>query len=178
MSYHRISDRALKTLALVFPDADGLAPDLAMAVREIHALRKRKPLREAVKASRQKKALKREEKRENFSTFRKMLESRAAGRCENCGRSFTDFEPSEADHFFGRGRVPETLGTVWMLDRHCHRQKTDNYPSAAYWLRAFLAHCERYEHKPWIRTPHRLATRRLEAIELSVASEEAARGAR
>lgn len=50
----------------------------------------------------------------------------------------------EFDHFFGRGRVPETKETCWLLCTRHHRLKTDNEPNRAAWLRLFLAHAARH----------------------------------
>lgn len=72
---------------------------------------------------------------------------RAHGVCEcGCMRPFGLFGATdELDHFAGRRNAPETAQTCWLLRRDCHRRKTESKPNAAFWVRAFYAHCERYE---------------------------------
>jgi 5-methylcytosine-specific restriction endonuclease McrA len=48
--------------------------------------------------------------------------------------------PPELDHFFGRGKAPETVQTTWILCQRHHRMKTDNVPHRAAWLRLFREH--------------------------------------
>lgn len=69
---------------------------------------------------------------------------RSRGCCEACGTSFGVGMPAELDHFWGRVRVAQSDENCWLLCWLCHRQKTNNTPSAAHWLRAFVAHAERY----------------------------------
>lgn len=51
--------------------------------------------------------------------------------------------PLELDHFRGR-REPQTLENCWTLCSPCHRQKTDNRPSAFWWQLRFKAHAARF----------------------------------
>lgn len=101
----------------------------------------------AIRERRKVKAAKKETRRERFSAIRKKVEARAGGRCEcGCGFAFMDWEPGEADHFFGKARA-ESVETVWMLTRLCHRMKTENDPDAATWLARFSAHCARHGYR-------------------------------
>jgi hypothetical protein len=68
---------------------------------------------------------------------------RAAGKCEagSCDRT-----PEELDHFFGRAKADETVENCWAICREHHREKTDNFPSRAYWLARFGLHSKRCGH--------------------------------
>ena len=52
----------------------------------------------------------------------------------------------EFDHFFGRGRVPESVATIWVLCMRHHRMKTDGEPSRRAWLARFREHAEVHEY--------------------------------
>jgi hypothetical protein len=71
---------------------------------------------------------------------------RAEGYCEcQCGRWIGEAgELAHADHAFGRGagRPAESVETVWLLTPEHDADKTNNRPSAAYWLEKFAAHCD------------------------------------
>lgn len=75
-------------------------------------------------------------------------EERAAGRCESCGLPFgiglTD--RPECDHFFGRAKAPETVENCWLIHSRCHRDKSDNFPTAAVWLLRFANHCLKHQY--------------------------------
>jgi hypothetical protein len=83
--------------------------------------------------------------------------ARAKGKCEcGCGEAVgDDFRNSvypeargELDHMFGRGkgRLPQSVETCWVLRPDCHVAKTRNRPDAATWWRKFLAHIQRQTH--------------------------------
>lgn len=75
--------------------------------------------------------------------LRALVFARAKGRCEcNCGRALG--ESGHLDHMFGRARVPEAFSNCWALALSCDAAKTNNYPSAAFWLRRFRAHCRKH----------------------------------
>ncbi len=92
------------------------------------------------------KAAKKKTKRANSAGIRAVAAMRSGGRCENCQSEFSDFNPGEWDHFFGRGKAGESPETTWVLCRTCHRSKTNNFPSAAAWLRSFMIHADRLGH--------------------------------
>lgn len=69
------------------------------------------------------------------------LITRAAGKCECCGRSLN---AREVDHFFSRAKAEESMETCWVLHPDCHFAKTTNVPSSAQWLLRFIAHCGRH----------------------------------
>ncbi len=50
---------------------------------------------------------------------------------------------AELDHMFGRGkgRLPQSVETCWILRADCHREKTNSRPDAATWWRKFMDHC-------------------------------------
>lgn len=95
------------------------------------------------------------EKQEETSAIREACLKRAAGKCEcGCGQYLGPAvgDPAymmlttmpELDHFFGRGRgrPPQSVETCWILRADCHREKTNNRPDVATWLRRFLAHLD------------------------------------
>lgn len=84
------------------------------------------------------------EKRDETATIREACLQRAMSYCEcGCGRPLaTGIEAiPELDHFFGRGKVKQSVETCWILRADCHRDKTNSRPDAASWLRKFIVHC-------------------------------------
>lgn len=67
------------------------------------------------------------------------VSKRAAGSCEGCFGALG--ESGHLDHFFGRKHAPETVDNCWMLCLSCDDNKTNNRPSAIFWLEQFVAHC-------------------------------------
>lgn len=88
------------------------------------------------------------EKNASTSEIRRAVFARANWQCE--ARPFAVegmrcLERAEhLDHFFSRGRVPQSVENCWGLCSRCHLAKTDNRPGADFWLHAFIRHCERY----------------------------------
>lgn len=118
------------------------------------ALRARPP-----SAAKSEKRAKKASKRGETAAIREACEKRAEGFCEcGCGIPLTGpGRRAELDHFFGR-RVPQSVRTCWLLTYQCHWEKTDNSPSAAYWLRRFIAHCGKHGYAEEIsRASDRLA---------------------
>ena len=135
----KAAQSALDYLANVvrLPDSHATVTELRAALKP----RLSKPMRrarvEGVKAARA-------AKNAETASIRAAVFLRAGGRCEHCGRHFGDLDPGELDHFFGRGKVPQTDRNTWALCRGSHREKTKNDPSASYWLVQFIAHAERH----------------------------------
>jgi rubredoxin len=100
----------------------------------------------AKKAKAEKKAAARAEKNAETSRIREEVFKRADGRCEHCGWSFK-VSHGEMDHAVGRGKAQQTLENCWALCPMCHREKTNNDPSAAHWLEAFAEHCNTYGYR-------------------------------
>jgi hypothetical protein len=48
------------------------------------------------------------------------------------------------DHFFGRAKADELEFTCWVLRADHHEAKTQNKPTADFWLLKFIGHCGRY----------------------------------
>lgn len=70
---------------------------------------------------------------------------RAGGFCEaRCGTRIDEVRFGHLDHFFGRGKVPESYENCWALCPKCDELKTLNKPDAQTHLRAFLNHACRY----------------------------------
>jgi 5-methylcytosine-specific restriction endonuclease McrA len=153
--------------------------DICKTCRNADAiLRGAKPLRRSVKKARKEKTAKRATKKEKTATVRQAVVLRADNCCEWCSRPGTDFEALELDHFEGRARS-ETLESCWLLCRGCHRQKTNNAPSAAWWLEAFRMHCERNGYAAQARrAANRLESRRsIHFAAEAIASAGLAKGA-
>ena len=71
--------------------------------------------------------------------------ARADGACEGCGK-FISPETGHLDHFFGRAKAEETVANCWALCVECDEAKTNNRPTAGYWLRRFIVHSDRLGH--------------------------------
>ena len=80
------------------------------------------------------------------ATVRAQVFARAEGLCEcGCGEPLGD--SGHLDHFFGRAKAPENERTCWALHWRCDHLKTTNTPSAAAWLRKFIAHCLKHRYE-------------------------------
>jgi 5-methylcytosine-specific restriction endonuclease McrA len=110
---------------------------------------------------------KRQTKREARDGVYAAVDRRAGGRCEACGHTLHSLNPGEHDHFWGRARA-ETVESVWLCCRQCHREKTENRPSRATWLRRFIRHAGAFGYGREVR--------KAEAVLASLADVEAARG--
>lgn len=97
-------------------------------------------------------------KRQQTSAIRGEVWARSCGKCEACGDALAD---GELDHFFGRGKAPQSVRNCWRLCSGCHRAKTLNRPDSAYWLRRFNAHCLAHGYAGEVR----LALNRLAFVE-------------
>ncbi len=70
------------------------------------------------------------------------VSARENGRCAcGCGQRIS---PGHADHFFGRAKAEETEFNVWLLHPLCDLRKTQNKPTAGYWLRLCSEHGGRH----------------------------------
>lgn len=72
--------------------------------------------------------------------IREAVFERADGICEGCH----DENAHAMDHHFGRGKEPQSVANCWALCAECDFRKTNNTPSAAWWLETFIAHCEKH----------------------------------
>lgn len=102
-------------------------------------------LRAALHAPKAKKSLRPSKKtkaaKQSTKQIREECGLRSKGRCEACGVTLGAVSGAEMDHFFGHGKVKESVETCWVLCRQCHLQKTNNDPSAERWLWSFISHC-------------------------------------
>jgi len=87
----------------------------------------------------------------------KAVQERSGGRCESCSRGSGNY--GQTDHFFGRARA-EGVESCWLLCMECHYRKTNNQPSARFWLEMFVAHCAKHGYE----AARERATKRLEGI--------------
>lgn len=79
------------------------------------------------------------------TSVRRAVFARAEDRCEAIGTSQRcPQRAEELDHFFSRAKAEETAATCWALCRTCHHEKTNNRPSASFWLGSFIKHAERH----------------------------------
>lgn len=164
----RISPKHARTLIAVVNAFGARSPSEEAALDALRAGLATKP---AVRAARKAKAAKRETRKEETARIREVVVRRASPngttRCECCNAILVDlgFWPGtgEMDHFFPKGRTPQTVQTCWFLCRQCHGRKTRNAPSAAWWLEAFIVHCDRHGYA----AEASRARARLEAIEMT-----------
>jgi hypothetical protein len=133
-------------------EAERVAADLK------HALR----LRPGLKVAKKERETKRTARNRGTAAIHEAVMARAQGACEACqaqaGRRL------EMDHFFGRVRAEQSDATCWAICPPCHRQKTENSPSAAHWLEEFIRHAERHGFDD----EAALAARRLESGALMI----------
>ena len=90
-------------------------------------------------------------RRGSIAEIRAAVWERSGGRCENIGECLFLFESNpwdgELDHWMGgsgRRRSEQSMKNCWRLCWGCHRARTTNMPSVAYWNDRWKAHCERY----------------------------------
>lgn len=152
----RISAKHARELVRLLEHFPATYPGLA------DSLRKALEVRPAVKSRRVRTAARKETKEAETTAIRTAVTFRACGNCEACGREFSPADPMELDHFFPKGRTPQTERTCWGIHASCHRAKILNRPDAAHWLRAFFAHAHRHEF--W--TEAAKARARLESLNL------------
>jgi len=92
------------------------------------------------------------QKRGETAAIREACLRRCGGVCEcGCGRDLQLLavgRVAELDHMFGRGkgRLPQSVETCWILRADCHRDKTLNRPGAASWWRKFADHAFRHDY--------------------------------
>lgn len=130
---------------------------VGQAIAELRAaMAPKKSVRLAHKRVAAKKRTKRAETKDVWTA----VMDRALGACEACQAQAGP--KLQLDHFFGRVRVPQSERNCFALCPACHREKTDNVPSAAHWLEKFVAHAERHGFTE----EAGMATRRLAAIQI------------
>ena len=165
-----IDARTAKDVLSMLPSGGpyiGSDEDVVRAIRaELERALSKRPPRRSKKTAKERKAT---------SSIRTEVFKRAGGCCEcGCGRSFSDFDPGQLDHFLGRGKAPQSVENCWALMKACHLSKTRNSPTAAYWLRIFVNHQQRYGYDSR-RAQNRLlgmiAVREAESSRLSRESE-------
>lgn len=91
--------------------------------------------------------------------IRRKVCDRADGTCECCGVWIGYAgELGHLDHMFGRKHAPETVATCWLLCVHCDHDKTNNHPSAVWWLTRFSEHAGRWGYSAeWERASVKMA---------------------
>lgn len=129
----KLAREALRTL-------DGSACDAASVNRLADEIRRQLKPKASRKLARQRREMKRAMKAEETRVIREAVFARAEGKCEHCGWR----ESLQLDHFFGRGKVPQCIQNCIALCLRCHRDKTNNVPSAAFWLEEFIGHADSY----------------------------------
>jgi hypothetical protein len=118
--------------------------DRQLAARRSRSARtstKRKPGREAREVKRKSKA---ERRREVYAA----VDKRSCGRCEVVGPVVACANDAEEhDHFWGRGKAPETVENVWHVCKFHHDNKSAWDPSRAIWIERFRRHCEIHRYR-------------------------------
>lgn len=143
-----LSRRTLLETRDVLVAAEDHGINIGGLVEAIDAVLRPSPKKKAAKkANTWLKKAKRLTKNAETSEKYRQVEARADGRCEcGCGLVFTSMHPPELDHFWGRGKGPQSASNTWMLTSLCHKAKTSNRPSAAYWLRLFIHHATKHNY--------------------------------
>jgi hypothetical protein len=145
-----LSPKVLKTIRSLLletvRDQDG-----RLLVQSVEAIDRALSVR---KGSTQRRAAKREKKktkRDETAAIREAVLERAGDQCEfiyPSGDRCSHFA-EEMDHFFSR-RNGQSVSSCWGLCGAHHRLKTDNSPSAAYWLESFIDHCQVHPKNLWM----------------------------
>ena len=119
-------------------------PQLAKLGQEIDRALKPSTKRQAARSSKAKeKKSRKATKAEETAEIRRAVFERANFRCE----VYTCVRPaSSMDHFFGRGKVPQSVENCWALCLNHDLAKTRNEPSSAEWLRLFIAHASTWDY--------------------------------
>jgi hypothetical protein len=137
-----ISAKTARALLCVAKDSAFTSDNM----RAINELERALTPKRSVIASKKRRETKKATKREEASAIREAVFARANGWCEcGCaGVAFSDFDPGELDHFWGRGKERQTVENCWALVRMHHCSKTDGFPGRADWLKAFAGHCAKH----------------------------------
>ncbi len=77
------------------------------------------------------KEAKKKTKKAETADIRAAVMERAGGSCEICGAHETNLSPLELHHALGRAKATQRDGNCLGICRTCHRNMTDNRPSAA-----------------------------------------------
>lgn len=145
MSTVRISRRAAQALLEVGREQFTMHGPFHLAIQELESALKPKTKKAWATLKRDKLA-KKATRKEETSTIRAAVMSRANGRCEACGLEQTFGTDLQMDHFWGRGKARQTVENCWAIGRYCHSQKTDNHPSAEHWLHRFAEHARKHHY--------------------------------
>lgn len=141
MSYVKLSRKSAQMLVDFF--ATPRAEVSGFAVDELRRAAVKQTRTTKIRSSTptSKKAAQKTRARFETSAIYGMVMARAAGICEcGCGTMATHLMPLEMDHFWGRGKRPQSVENCWALIRQHHRQKTDNKPTAKEWTEKFRSH--------------------------------------
>lgn len=110
-------------------------------------------LRPSSKATRARTAKRQEKKARKATTTEETAEIRTAvlwrdgDRCVICDRTAEQTgQPLQMDHFWPKGRTPQSVETCWTLCAYDHSSKTRNNPSAAWWLEKFAIHARQHHY--------------------------------
>lgn len=120
---------------------------------------------QSLKAKRSVKAAKtqRDEKRKTRKTAMAALRAEVFWRAEaSCEARGCKAEPTELDHQFGRVRVKQKASNCRALCQAHHRAKTNSVPSAEFWLKDFIEHCQAHGYV----TEEIAARSRLESLQI------------
>lgn len=105
----------------------GFTRDAASVLSDLRAAMTPK---KSVKLAKARKETKKKTKRAETSEIREAVMSRAGGQCEMCGAHETNLNRLEMHHALGRVRAQQSVENCLALCGPCHRDITDNRPSA------------------------------------------------
>lgn len=98
-------------------------------------------------ATRQEKKARKATKAEETAEIRTAVLWRDGDRCVICDRTAEQAgQPLQMDHFWPKGRTPQSVETCWTLCAYDHSSKTRNSPSAAWWLEKFAIHARQHHY--------------------------------
>jgi hypothetical protein len=98
--------------------------------------------------NRKRRETKKAARRQKVATLRERVWERSKGRCENCGLNLGHALSfgGQMDHMLGgsgRRMTAESIYSCWRICAPCHRDRTDNAPSSAFWFDRMQAHLDR-----------------------------------
>lgn len=160
-----ISEKTARTLLEIAPDDTATLPwDWVKAITDLRRALEPRKKSSQVRATEKKRRKKSELNRE---VWRQASERLVGWNCEACETPFSDADPPEQDHFFGRGKAPTTIQSTWLIHRSCHRRKTNSEPTSAFWLDLFYRHAAKHGYH----AEAAKAQARLDSLRLSRESE-------
>lgn len=137
---HRDAERLLGIIELAENLGVDISPFQQVSIESLRRVLEPKPRSSQAKKT----ARKNRAKAKTTKEIRAAVMERAGGKCEACGLAWEWNDGPELDHFFPKGRTPQSVETCWAIHTSCHMEKTANEPSAEWWLEKFCEHAAKY----------------------------------